>query len=77
MAYFQTKNHNLSNFFSGLQWKRSVYFMAISSILTDICNNLWPFWHICGLFRYIFLHFGKYYQEKSGNSSLDAVGTVT
>jgi hypothetical protein len=34
MAYFQTKNPNLGQFWSALDWKLLIYFM-------DICNILW------------------------------------
>jgi hypothetical protein len=43
MVYFQTQNPNFGNFFSVLQWKVLVYFMAIWSILRpfDIfCDHL-------------------------------------
>jgi hypothetical protein len=33
MVYYQTKNPNLGKFWSVLQWKRLLYFMASSSIL--------------------------------------------
>jgi hypothetical protein len=36
MAYFQTKNPNLGEFFRGLQWKRLAYFMAIWYILQPL-----------------------------------------
>jgi hypothetical protein len=33
MVYFQTKHPNLGKFWSALEWKRLVYFLAIGNIL--------------------------------------------
>jgi hypothetical protein len=44
MAYFQNKNLNLGKFWRVLQWKMSVYFIAIwSMIVGTIWYILWPF----------------------------------
>jgi hypothetical protein len=69
MVYFQTKNHNLDNFWRALKSKIQVYFMAIWNILR-------PFGIFYGLlvilcsFWYISSHFGILYHEKSGNPGL-------
>jgi hypothetical protein len=71
MAYFQTKNPNLGEFWRVLQWNELVYFTAIWSILQHFCIfyghlvNLWSF----GIFIviwYFYVHlvyswsFGKF-----------------
>jgi hypothetical protein len=66
MVYSQTKNSILGNFLRGLQWKMLKYFMDIWSILQPfgiLYGHLVYVMVIC----YIFPHFGKLYQEKSGN----------
>jgi hypothetical protein len=61
MAYFQTKNPNLGQFWGVLKWKMLLYFMSIWSILrlfgilcgylgyyVAIWDILWPFGIFCG-----------------------------
>jgi hypothetical protein len=66
MVYFQTKNPSLGNFWSALDWKMLVYFMAILNILQafgilyDHLVHFVSIWYICS-------GFGTMYQEKSGN----------
>jgi hypothetical protein len=66
MVYFQTKDPNLGKFWSVLQWKLLVNFVAIRSILL-------PFRIFYGLLVYFvvilayFSRFGMLYQDKSGN----------
>jgi hypothetical protein len=63
--FFQTKNLNLDKFWTVLQWKIFIYFMAIWSILR-------PFGIFCGhlvnfrVIWYNFSSFGMLSQEKSG-----------
>jgi hypothetical protein len=45
MAYFQTKNPNLSKFCRVLQWKMLVYFMAIWSILRQFKIYFVAIWY--------------------------------
>jgi hypothetical protein len=65
MVFFQTRNRNLGKIWMVLQWKLSVYFMDIWSILR-------PFYIFRGnlvyfvVIWYIFPGFGLLYQEKSG-----------
>jgi hypothetical protein len=71
MVCFQTKNPNLGQFWSALDWKIFIYFMAI-------CNILWTFGifydHLAhfAYFWYIFSGFGFMYLEKSGSPASDS-----
>jgi hypothetical protein len=66
MACFHSKNPTLGKFWSDLQRKILVYFMAIWSILhTAIWYIWWPFGIFHGCMIY-FSRFGMLYQEKSG-----------
>jgi hypothetical protein len=62
MVYFRTKNPNLDKFWSALDWKFLLYFMAIWNILWTL-----------GIFRTFCVHlvhffgFGIMHHEKSGN----------
>jgi hypothetical protein len=73
MVYFQNKNPNLGKFWRILQWKMSIHFMPICSLLTTIWYILWPCGIFCGHCVYFmviwnnFPRFGMLYQEKSGN----------
>jgi hypothetical protein len=70
MVSFQTKNPNLDKFWSALDWKMLIYFMAICSILRTfgifynqmVCTFCVHLVHFSG--------FGIMYQEKSGNPGL-------
>jgi hypothetical protein len=65
MVSFQTKNPNLGKFWSALDWKMFIYFMAtcnISQILDIFYDHMVHFLFIW----YIFSVFGIMYQEKSG-----------
>jgi hypothetical protein len=56
MVYFQTKNPNLGKFWSVLQLKMFVNFMAsLSTYFTAIWPILWAFGIFCG-------HFGIFFQ---------------
>jgi hypothetical protein len=66
MVYFQNKNPNLGKFWSVLQWKRLVNFMAIWSILLPLCLCYGHFVYFVVILAY-FSRFGMLYQEKSGN----------
>jgi hypothetical protein len=49
MVYFLTKNPNLGNFWRALNWKRSIYCMAIWNLILAICilyGIFSPFWYI-------------------------------
>jgi hypothetical protein len=60
MLYFHTKNHNSGTFWTALEWKMLVYFIAIGyvhftviwkilSSLPIFCGQLvyfWPFWYV-------------------------------
>jgi hypothetical protein len=48
MVYFQTKNPNLGKFWRVLQWKMSVYFMDIWSILRTFWHISLPYGIFCG-----------------------------
>jgi hypothetical protein len=63
MVHFQTKNLNLSKFWTVLQWN---IFRAILSILQP--NGIF-YGHLVhfAVIRYIFPRFGMLYREKSGN----------
>jgi hypothetical protein len=66
MAYFYTKNPDSGKFWWVLQWKMSVYFRDIWSILLPcgiFCGHLVYFTVIW----YIFPRFGILYQERSGS----------
>jgi hypothetical protein len=68
MLYFQTKNPNLGQFWSALEWKSLVYSFVIMNILLPFgtfFGNLAP---IC----FIFPRFGILCQEKSGNPDRSA-----
>jgi hypothetical protein len=65
-TYFQTRNPNLGKFWSVLQWKMLVYFLAIWYILrpSDLfCGHL----VYCMVIGFSFPRFGILYQEQSGN----------
>jgi hypothetical protein len=72
MVHFQTKNPDLGKFWRASQLNKVVYFKDIWSILRPIgifCGHLVYLWTF-GIFMdicYIFIHFGKSHQEKSGN----------
>jgi hypothetical protein len=70
MAYFQTKNPNLGQFWRALKWKMLVYFKAIWNILRPIGIFIWPF-VIQWSFGVYFSRFGILYHEKSGNPASD------
>jgi hypothetical protein len=66
MVYFQTKNPNLGNFWSAMQWKMLVNFMAIWSILLPFHI----FYSHLVYFEIVLVYFFPFflYQEKSGSS---------
>jgi hypothetical protein len=69
MVYFQTQNPNLGKFWSSLDRKILIYFMAIYNILWTFglfYDHLVHFVY----FWYIFSGFGFMYLEKSGNPGL-------
>jgi hypothetical protein len=53
MAYFETKNPNMGKFWSVLQWKMLVYFVAVWSILQPF-GILVTIWYIFGQMVYFF-----------------------
>jgi hypothetical protein len=66
MVCFQTKNPNLSKFWSVVQWKIFAYLLAIWSILRPL--EIFYGHGVCFVvIWYIFTSFGILYQEKSGN----------
>jgi hypothetical protein len=66
MVCFQTKNPNFGKFWSALDWKMLIYFMAIRNILLRFRGNLWPFGKFC-VHLVHFQVFGIIYREKPGN----------
>jgi hypothetical protein len=67
MVYFQTKNPNLGNFWSALDWNMLVYFTAVWSIFRiHIWYTVWRFGTFC-VHLVHFSSFGIMQQEKSGN----------
>jgi hypothetical protein len=79
MAYFQTKNPDLSKFWKVLQWKVLLNFPSIWYLLWPfgeffghlvcflvIWYILWSFGILCGHLVQ-FPHFGMFYVQKSGN----------
>jgi hypothetical protein len=48
MVCFQTKNPNLGKFWSALDWKLLIYFMANwNTYFAEIWEILWPFGRFC------------------------------
>jgi hypothetical protein len=66
MVCFQTKNPNLGKFWSALDWKMFIYFMATWNILWRFGILYDRLVHFVFIW-YIFSDFGIKYQEKSGN----------
>jgi hypothetical protein len=69
MVCFQTKNPNLGNFWSALDWKMLKYFMAIWNILMRFGKGYVHLVHFVFIW-YIFPVSGTMYQVKSGNPAL-------
>jgi hypothetical protein len=69
MVCFQTKNPNLGNFWSALDWKMLIYFMAIWNILMRFGKVYGHLVHFVFIW-YIFPVSGTMYQVKSGNPAL-------
>jgi hypothetical protein len=66
MVYFQTKNPNLGNYWSALDWNTLVYFTAVWSTLRIFGILFGDLVHFVFIW-YIFSSFGIMQQEKSGN----------
>jgi hypothetical protein len=58
MVYFQTKNPNLGKFCRALEWKMSVYFLAIGNILRPmgIVYGHWVILRLFGIFFTVLVH---------------------
>jgi hypothetical protein len=69
MVYFQTKNPNLGKFWTTLDWKMLIYFMAVLEYSTDIWDILRQFGTFC-VHLVHFSGFGIMHQVKSGNPGL-------
>jgi predicted membrane channel-forming protein YqfA (hemolysin III family) len=54
MVYFQTKNINLGKFWRALDWKMSIYFMAIRNVLRTIVKFYDHFVHFVLIFGTFF-----------------------
>jgi hypothetical protein len=61
MVYFQTKNPNLGNFWSALDWKMSVFFIVIWNILRIFGILYGHLVHLClfGTFVRVLVSFNK------------------